>query len=75
MKEEAEDGILFEDTLCVCGNIATESVVSYERQIAMGICKSCKWMIDNGEHDPPSDKIRELMWGKKNDKRRIRNRK
>lgn len=38
---------------CVCGNVATEPMMCYVKGVHMGICKSCKWMIDHDEHDVP----------------------
>jgi hypothetical protein len=54
-----------ESLRCVCGNIATEVMMSFvDDPIAMMICKSCKWMIDHDQHDEPTDKIRKILWEK-----------
>jgi hypothetical protein len=58
-----ETNILFEDTKCVCGNIATDVIKN--NLISVGVCRSCKWMIDNDHHDAPSDDIRKLLKGKR----------
>ena len=48
---------------CVCGSVATTNIFSYAAKINIIVCESCKWKIENDEHDEPSDHIRKLLQG------------